>query len=180
MLFSKGPLGPREGFSVAVPTRTAGTTHLLSSLLGDLFGLSPTFVERAGSLTELLADHDAVLLFEDEAFAAIQALPAGVEVWDLGDAWWQFTNSPLIYTLWVMRQDLPEEAKQAITEALHGAKAALPSLRPALVAEAHAATGLPAHLIEGFLGRFNYDFTPAHAQALALLEQRMLEHGFSH
>lgn len=178
VLFSKGAIGPRERFEVAVPSRTAGTAYLLSSLLGDLYGLVPTFVQRAGSLEELLAVHDAVLLFEDEAFAATQALPAGVEVWDLGDAWWQFTNTPLIYTLWVMRKDLPAEAKHAITEALHGAKAALPSVRSALVAEAHAATGLAANLIDGFLTRFNYDFTPAHAQALTLLEQRMLEHGF--
>lgn len=177
VLFSKGAVGPRERFEVAVPSRTAGTAYLLASLLADLYGLVPTFVERTGSLEELLAVHDAALLFEDEAFAATQALPAGVEVWDLGDAWWQFTNTPLIYTLWVMRQDLAPEAKQAITEALHGAKAALASVRAELVNEAHAVTGLPANLIEGFLTRFNYDFTPAHAQGLALLEQRMLAHG---
>lgn len=179
VLFCKGPLGPREGFEIAVPSRTAGTAHLLSSLLGDLFGLAPTFVERAGSLSELLASHDAVLLFEDEAFAAIHGLPVGVETWDLGDAWWQFTNTPLIYTLWAMRKDLSEEAKHAVTVALHRAKAALPFLRSEMVAEAHEATGLPANLIEGFLTRFNYDFTPAHAEGLALLEQRMLEHGLS-
>lgn len=179
VLFCKGPLGPREGFEVAVPSRTAGTTHLLSSLLGDLFGLVPTFSEDAGSLQELLATYDAVLLFEDEAFAATQDLPPGIETWDLGDAWWQFTNTPLIYTLWAMHKDLPAEAKHAVTVALHRAKSTLPYLRSDMVAEGHAATGMPANLIEGYLTRFNYDFTPAHAQGLALLEQRMQEHGLS-
>lgn len=174
LLFSAQPIGHPAGHEIAIPTRTAGAVYLLRSLMTEMYGVEPRFVEHSAPLDVLLAEHGAALLFEDEALIASQSVPSEVEVWDLGDAWWQLTNTPLIYMLWVTQTKLGEEDRRAIADTLTQAKAAALSVRPQLVAEAAARTGLAEGVIEGFLGRFNYDFTPAHEQGLKLLDQILM------
>lgn len=174
LLFSKDPIGHPAGHTIAIPSRTAGTAYLLRSLMSDMYGVEPSFVERTGALDTLLQEHGAALLFEDDALVASQRVPAGVEVWDLGDAWWQFTNTPLIYMLWVTQKGLSDQSKQEIASALHQAKAMVVAVRPQLVIQAAARYELSESVIENFLGRFNYDFTSAHAQSLELLGATML------
>lgn len=174
LLFSTQPIGHPAGHEIAIPTRTAGAVYLLRSLMTEMYGVEPRFVEHSAPLAELLAAHGAALLFEDEALVASQSVPSDVEVWDLGDAWWQLTNTPLIYMLWVTQARLPAGDRQAIADMLMQSKAAAVAVRPQLIAEAALRTGLAEGVIEGFLGRFNYDFTPAHATGLKLLDQILM------
>lgn len=174
LLFSTQPIGHPAGHEIAIPTRTAGAVYLLRSLMTEMYGVEPRFVEHSAPLDELLAEHGAALLFEDEALVASQSVGSEVEVWDLGDAWWQLTNTPLIYMLWVTQARLPEADRRAIADTLAQAKAAAVAVRPQLVAAAAQRTGLGEAVIEGFLGRFNYDFTPAHEQGLKLLDQILM------
>lgn len=174
LMFSTQPIGHPAGHEIAIPTRTAGAVHLLRSLMTEMYGVEPRFVEHTAPIEELLAEHGAALLFEDEAFIASQSVPAEVEVWDLGDAWWQLTNTPLIYMLWVTQAKLAEEDRRAIAETLTQSKAASVAVRPQLVAEAARRTGLSEEVLEGFFGRFNYDFTPAHEQSLKLMDQILM------
>lgn len=174
VLFSRTPVGHPQSQVVAVPSKNAGSVYLLRSLMKDMYGVEPTVIEKTGSLEELLADPGATMLYEDDALLASQQVPSDVEVWDMGDAWWQFTNTPLIYMLWVCQKGLPDSDRQAIADTLIQAKSASVAVRPQIAAEAKARTGLPATTIEGFLARFNYDFTPAHEESLDLLSQTLL------
>lgn len=173
LLFSRYPIGHPGDHIIAIPTRTAGAVALLRSLIFEMYGVEPQFVEQAGTLEELLDAHGAALLFEDEAMIASRRVGSDVEVWDLGDAWWELTHTPLIYMLWVAQASLGEADRQLIHDALAQSKAAAVAMRPRIVDEAARSMDLPAEIVEGFLGRFNYDFTRAHEAGLNLLESTL-------
>jgi chorismate dehydratase len=170
VLVSTKPIGTSAEFEVAIPSQAEGTTYLLRWLFAEMFGYEPILVERTGTLEHLLEEHGAALLFEDQALEARYHSP-NLHVWDLGTAWWQATNTPLLYMLWVVRKDLPEAERQAIAERFAEAKRVLPSLKPAIMQEATALSGYPTEYLDNFWSRFNYDFTPAHQTSLRLFEQ---------
>lgn len=180
LLFSRGPLGGLDRRAIAVPARHAGIDYLLSSLLWEVYGVEPAFVEATGTVDELLSKYAGAFMFEDDALIANQAPPEGVEVWDLGEAWWQMTQTPLLYMLWVTQRSLPASVSSGIVQALLQAKESAGSLHREIIAEARRRVDLPEKVLEGYLGRFNYDFTPAHERGLTLLDKNFLHlDGFS-
>lgn len=170
VLVSTKPIGTNAELDVAIPSQTAGTTYLLRWLFSEMFGYEPILVERTGTLEHLLQEHGAALLFEDQALSARYHSP-NLHVWDLGTAWWQCTNTPLLYMLWVMRKDVPAEEREAIATRFSEAKRSLGGLKAAIMQEAHDQSGYPLEYLENFWSRFNYDFTPAHQTSLKLFEQ---------
>lgn len=175
LLFSVGPIGSPQGIEIAVPSRAAGIVAVLRSLMIEMYGLEPSFTERTGPLDQLLREHGAALLYEDEALIASQEMSPEIEVWDLGDAWWELTHTPLIYMLWVCQSSLSAEQKAEIALLMDRAKAQSQDGRAELVAAARERHALPESVLEGFLGRFNYDFTPAHQAGLNVLSQTLLK-----
>lgn len=165
LLFSRKPvyeLG--NAVRIAVPGWAVGAVALMRWLMKEMYRFEPKLVERkTDNVAESLAENDAVLMFQDQALLASTSTSDLLHIWDLGEAWWQITNTPLIYTLWVVRRDLPESAIATLTSIFDEAKTAD---RGPTVAEAQRLTNLPASVLEGYLGRFNYDFTPAHQEGL--------------
>lgn len=180
LLFSRGALGGLNRRAIAVATRDAGIVYLLKSLLLEIYGIEPEFVEASGTLEELLSTYAGAYMFEDDALIANQSPPAGIHVWDLGEAWWEMTQTPLLYMLWVTQRALPSAVRSGIAQALLQAKETAGALHQEIIKEARRRVNLPEKVLEGYLGRFNYDFTPAHERALALLDRNFLQlDGFS-
>ncbi|MNK68801.1 Chorismate dehydratase [compost metagenome] len=170
VLVSTKPIGTSAEFEVAVPSLRDGTVYLLRWLFAEMFGYEPMLVERVGNPEHLLEEHGAALLFEDQALSARYRTP-GLHVWDLGDAWWQCTHTPLLYMLWVARKEVPEAEREALAARFGEAKRSLPGLKTEILKDAQEQSGYPAEYLENFWSRFNYDFSPAHQTSLRLFEQ---------
>ncbi len=166
MLYSRRPVYELKDARIAVPQWATAAVLLLRWLMREMYRFEPTLVERTGGLAESLADNDAVLFFQDKALQAATGTSDLYQVWDLGEAWWLATNTPLLYMLWVARRDVAPEAVEAVAQLFAEARAAFPAEREAVVAEATARTQVPPHVVEGYLARFNYEFTPAHQSGL--------------
>lgn len=170
VLVSTKPIGTSAEIEVAVPSLKDGTTYLLRWLFSEMFGYEPLLVERTGNLEHLLEEHGAAMLFEDQALSARYHSP-NLHVWDLGDAWWQCTHTPLLYMLWVARKEVPESERMSLATRFAEAKQSLGSMKAAIMEEAQAQSGYPVEYLTNFWSRFNYDFTPAHQTSLNLFEQ---------
>ena len=73
----------------------------------------------------------------------------------------------LRYLAWRADRTAPQaQLAQAVT-LLNEAKADFAVQRPAVVAAAADRLGIAPGLVEGYLGRFSYDFTPAHQEGMA-------------
>lgn len=173
MLFATKPLWNPRDYEVVVPSRAAGIVTILRSLMMEMYGIEPVTVEKSGPLEELLAEHGAALLYEDEALKASLQVGPEIETWDLGDAWWELTHTPLIYMMWVTRASLPQDQREEIHRILAEAKAIAQADHTSLLACATERYGLDETLLAGFLSRFSYDFTPSHEAGLKLLTQTL-------
>lgn len=171
LLCSRRPAYELADARIAVPPTAPSAVGLLRWLMREMYRFEPILTERTGGLAESLAEHDAVLLFQDQALQASLGTTDLYHVWDLGEAWWQITNTPLVYLLWAARYSLSDDEIDDIGSLFGDAKAAFPAERPAVVEEAQRRTGLPPGVLEGYLGRFNYDCTPAHMEGIEFFRQ---------
>ncbi|MBI6545279.1 MAG: menaquinone biosynthesis protein [Cyanobacteria bacterium NC_groundwater_1444_Ag_S-0.65um_54_12] len=172
LLFSGRPAYELANARIAVPVNATGAVALLRWLLHEMYRFEPTLLETAEQLSELnLREYDAVLLFQDAALLANTDTAELVHVWDLGEAWWQITNTPLIYLMWVARHTLPMTEVVTLSSLFKEAKITAMAKHTAILEEACQRTGLPFALLEGYLGRFNYEFTPAHQEGMELFAQ---------
>lgn len=171
LLFSRRPAYELADARIAVPNAAPSAVGLLRWLMKEMYRFEPTLVERTGGLAESLAEHDAVLMFQDQALQAQTGTSELYQVWDLGEAWWQITNTPLVYMLWAARYSLTDEEIDDIGSLFGEAKAAYPAARAKVVEEGSRRAGMPPAVVEGYLGRFNYDCTPAHMEGIEFFRQ---------
>lgn len=170
LLFSNQPAyGLGEG-RIAVPEGQPEAVLLLRYLLTAWYGLSPRLVARTGDLEESLAHVDGVLFFQDFALEAQARASEGIHVWDLGEAWWQLTQTPLTYLQWAMRVDTPPARIAALAEAWGTLRRTHPVAPEALAAHA---PHLPSDLLDGYLRRFVVEPTPAHDRGHAFYAQHV-------
>ena len=100
-LFTRVPLAQVR--RVALTEKSATSICLLKVLCNE-WGLEPEFAPRRGSLAEVLADFDGLLLIGDEALYVLRA-----EVYpyhyDLGAEWQAVTGLPMVFALCAVRRE---------------------------------------------------------------------------
>ena len=100
-LFTRVPL--REVRRIALTEKSATSICLLKVLCRE-WGIEPEFVPRRGSLAEVLADADGLLLIGDEALYVLRA-----EVYpyhhDLGEEWRTVTGLPMVFAVCAVRRE---------------------------------------------------------------------------
>ena len=102
-------LATREGVrlgevrQVALTSESA-TSHVLAKvLLERVQGASPRYEVVSTRPEWVLAEYDAALFIGDRALEA-RAL-GGVDVYDLGALWKEYTGLPMVYAVWASRKD---------------------------------------------------------------------------
>ncbi len=100
-LFTRVPL--REVRRIALTEKSATSICLLKVLCRE-WGIEPEFVPRRGSLAEVLAEADGLLLIGDEALYVLRA-----EVYpfhhDLGEEWRRVTGLPMVFAVCAVRRE---------------------------------------------------------------------------
>ena len=170
-LFSRRPAYELANARIAVPFKATGPVALLRWLMREMYRFEPTLVPRKGDLKESMADNDGVLLFQDAALLAHAGTADLYHVWDLGEAWWQITNTPLVYMLWATRKGLPRTDFEAVERAFEQARTASPSMAGPIVEEAELRTSLPRPFLEGYFTRFQFECTAFQREGLELYRQ---------
>lgn len=105
---------------VAVDPNSRSSAALVHVILQCRYGLAPEYYPRAAGTT--LADHEAMLVFGDEAVAVAgkEGFTPGL---DLGEEWTEWTGLPFVYAVWAVQRPvaggspLPQELPQRLKEA---------------------------------------------------------------
>lgn len=169
VLASRGPLPVPEDCPILA--RDGYGVDLVRWLLGEMFALTPGIVYDTEP-GPLMTRARAALLFGDEAL--ISAQDPELSLWDLGEAWWQITQTPLVYMVWTMQRSAEPEAKRRCQEFLARVKAAGLSDREALLNVAQSRCSLSRSVLDGYFHRFSYDLTSAHERGMELLAQYLV------
>ena len=165
-LFSRVP--SREVTRVALTAKSATSVCLLRILCRD-WGISPEFVAWEGTLADVLASCDAMLLIGDDA---LRALRAGVFPYhlDLGAAWREVTGLPMVYAVCAVRRDVlaaRPKASAAIGAALLASRDRCAADPAGTAAAAARLYDFSAAFLEQYFERLKYGFTPDYRRGLS-------------
>ncbi len=110
LLFSRRPIEELSGAEISVSSASATSVVLLKSLLKFRYGLQAKLIPERPVLKDMLEGRQAALIIGDEALKENLALDLsqGLEIYDLGALWLEFTGLPFVYALWMMREDSRE------------------------------------------------------------------------
>lgn len=114
LLIGNSPLEQLNHQTIGVSNQGATTPILLKVLLGTR-RIRPKLEVTALRYPEILERYTAALLIGDEALAASREAQ-GLHVWDLGEAWTQWTRLPAVYALWVIRRSVVAQHPELLKE----------------------------------------------------------------
>ncbi len=170
VLVSKCPIEELSQERIALTAKSATSHGLLKIILHHAYQASPEYFISPLSLNEgVLDDAQAVLFIGDDALSAYHHRLPGYYYYDLGDEWKKLTGLPMVYAVWVVNREFAachNEAVQMLYEKVTGGFAYGLSHIEAAADTVQGKFSLTAAQIVHYIGLLNYQFTPAHEQAL--------------
>ena len=105
-LVSQVPLDQLHGRRVALGSTSRTSVQLAKMWLGEVHGVQPEYFVCPPDLTAMMLEADAAVLIGDTALRATYEAPGrGLDVYDLGQVWKQWTNLPMVFAPWAVRRD---------------------------------------------------------------------------
>jgi chorismate dehydratase len=120
-LVSQVPLKTLEGRPVALGSTSRTSVLLTRMWLAQVHGVHPDYFVCPPDLTSMLLEADAAVVIGDTALRATHDAPAlGLDVYDLGAVWREWTGLPMVFAVWAVRRDYAE-ANPGLVKEVHGA-----------------------------------------------------------
>ena len=152
MLLSDMPVEELGGRDIAVTSASATAVRLLDLLLRKHWRVKTFFVSEDRHA-------DARLLIGDPALKAVQSNPSGY-VYDLGQAWKDYSGQGFVFGLWCVRRHFAEERPEETWAMYHVLQASYAMGRSDIsrvVTEAARLTGLAQEPVAGYFRKLVYD-----------------------
>jgi chorismate dehydratase len=175
-LFTRVPLPQVQ--RIALTEKSATSIALLKVLCRE-WGLDPYFAPRRGSLAEVLADFDGLLLIGDEALHVLRA-----EVYpyhyDLGEEWRTVTGLPMVFAVCAVRREFTAArpaAAAAVGAALLASRdecAAHPDETAAAAAQRY---DFSQRYLLDYFDKLKFEFTPEYRAGLEEFYRRAVAAG---
>jgi chorismate dehydratase len=170
VLVSKYPIEQLCQARIALTAKSATSHGLLKIILHHAYQASPKYFISPLSLDEgVLDDAEAGLFIGDDALTAYYHQLPGYYYYDLGAEWKKLTGLPMVYAVWVVNRNFAAQdgtAVQTLYEKVTGGFAYGLSHIEAAASTLQGRFSLSAAQIIHYISLLNYQFTPAHEQAL--------------
>lgn len=112
-IFSDRPLAELERIYLDFHSRTS--VELARILLEEHWQLHPELIPATEGFQEAIGDRTGAVVIGDRTIGLERKHPF---VYDLGQAWMDFTGLPFVFAAWVTNQPLPPDFLQAFNDAL--------------------------------------------------------------
>lgn len=170
LLVSKYPIEQLRQARIALTAKSATSHGLLKIILHHAYQAVPEYFISTQSLREgVLDEAQAVLFIGDDALQAYHHRQAGNYYYDVGAQWRKMTGLSMVYAVWVVNRQfatLQAEAVQMLYEKVTRGFAYGLSHLPAAADTLTDKFPFSAEQIIHYIGLLNYQFTPAHEEAL--------------
>jgi chorismate dehydratase len=108
-LVSQVPLGALDGRPVALGSTSRTSVLLARMWLAAVHGVRPEYFECPPDLSTMLLEADAAVLIGDPALRATYEAPRrGLDVYDLGAVWREWTGLPMVFAVWAARREFAD------------------------------------------------------------------------
>jgi chorismate dehydratase len=109
-LVSQVPLSELDGRRVALGSTSRTSVLLARMWLEQVHGVRPSYFTCPPDLTTMLLEADAAVLIGDAALRATYDAPRrGLDVYDLGSAWRDWSGLPMVFAVWAARREYAEQ-----------------------------------------------------------------------
>lgn len=112
-LFSKVPMEQIQNVYLDYQSRTSA--QLIQILFCEYWKKKVHFIHTEKNYETLIQGHDAALIIGDRA---LKFLPQYPYVYDLAEAWYNFTKLPFVFATWVTNKNLDENFVREFNDAL--------------------------------------------------------------
>jgi chorismate dehydratase len=120
-LVAQAPLASLDGRRVALGSTSRTSVLLARMWLHDQYGVEPDYFVCPPELTSMLLEADAAVLIGDAALRATYDAPGrGLDVYDLGAVWREWTGLPMVFAVWAARREYAE-ANPGLVKDVHDA-----------------------------------------------------------
>lgn len=175
LLFSKFTFPLLKNAHILVTDETSTSSLLLQLLMEQRYQLSGVRFSRIASSTLWNNQADGMLLIGDEALKASQkAIPGLPIVTDLGEEWYRWYATPFVFARWMMRRDLPLDAKNALETYVERCLFSNETNRTDWSLEVGARRGITPMNVKNYWDGFYYRLTPEHYASI-LTFNRLVE-----
>lgn len=177
LLFSPCPPEKLAGRSIGITGESATSINLLRVLLREYYA-HPQVLDftPSGAAEDLIIARQPVLLIGDRAMKQARQLPAGMQIYDLGDLWFRHTGLPFVFALWIMRREAAREKAdhlrllhQQLENSLTMALQHLPQLARNILL--HHELNLQVDELVQYWRTINYQLTTQHLEGLKKFAQ---------
>ena len=179
VLVSKQPIHDLRQARIALTAKSATSHGLLKIIMHHAYQGAPDYFISPLSLAGgVLHDAQAVLFIGDEALHAYHHRVAGYYYYDLGAEWKKLTGFAMVYAVWVVNRSFAAASPdllQMVYEQVTGAFAYGLSNLPTAAEMLSSTVSFTKVQLINYINLLNYQFTPAHEQAL--LTYYKLAHG---
>ena len=170
LLVSKYPIEELSTARIALTVKSATSHVLLKIILHHGFQANPDYFISGQTIEDGVLDAaDAVLFIGDDALYAYHYRTPGYYYYDIGDQWKKLTGLAMVYALWVVNREFADRDAESLSliyrRVTEGFAFGLSHLTKA--AETLTGTSMfTSRQIIDYIHLLNYQFTPAHEEAL--------------
>lgn len=170
LLVSKYPISELRQARIALTAQSATSHGLLKIIMYHAYQANPEYFISPLSLDEGVLDNaQAVLFIGDNALHAYHHRVPGFYYYDLGAEWRNMTGLAMVYAVWVVNRQFSAhhaDLVQMVHRQVTGAFAYGLSNLPAAVETIVNKSSFNTQQLINYINLLNYEFTPAHKQAL--------------
>jgi chorismate dehydratase len=118
VIISELPLTELDGRRVALGSTSRTSVRLAQLLLAERFGVAPDYYTCPPDLSAMMQEADAAVLIGDAALrASLHDAPRlGLNVYDLGAMWKDWTGLPFVFAVFAARRDYLAHAETTVHE----------------------------------------------------------------
>ena len=103
LLFSPVAISELSGRKIAITGESATSINLLRIIFREFYDLHDvTDAVPDTAIETLIWQQQPALLIGDRALKLAADLPAGMQIFDLGEIWYQYTGLPFVFALWMI------------------------------------------------------------------------------
>ena len=117
-MVSQKPLAELRRVALGSQSRTS--ILLAQMWLAEVHGIRPEYFMCPPDVTAMLLEADAAVVIGDVALRAMHDAPRlGLDVYDLGQAWRQWSGLPMVFAVWAARRDYAEANPGLVKDVHH-------------------------------------------------------------
>ncbi|HXC93340.1 MAG TPA: menaquinone biosynthesis protein [Geobacteraceae bacterium] len=169
LLFSHIPIERLDGASIALTGESETSVVLLKILLSRRYSFTNSFYTVEGPAKNLAFRDDPLLLIGDNALRE-SFNRKDRYVYDLGELWYQFTGTPFVFALWLLRQEFacidPVTTATVCERLAESRRIAIRSYRD--IAESSKINWTNRDFLINYWNTISYELTPSHIEGLKL------------